>query len=1157
MLVALGGSSVSVDQLTESLWPESDGDRAYGVFTITLRRLRELIGQEALILRNGRLSLDPEVCWVDVVQFSYHATAFSRASQNGNAPSAEQHFQRAVEVYKGPFLPGEFAPGETLSARAQLHAVLLRMVLAHGDHHQNAGNVEQAVAVFERGLEADDTAEILYQRLMRCYVAQSRFNDCIALYQRCRDLLEAKAGVTPSADTQAIIQEATRALKDSKQPDASRHLLGTAEIIPGASEARDLNHRATSSANINKHSEKRVATLASFRFHLPAVDEDMDPESFQRALGTSYSRASAIVADHGGELAPLAGNTAIAAFGSKSSSENDAERAVRAAIAVRDLSRNNPVSLPNGAAIAVSIGIATGPFAANAPEHGDRLQPAIIGVAANRAVGLAAEAQGHQVLSDQQTWHAVRSYFSGNATTPNSEVASAKAFEIQGSVVTGSRFDAAIHRGLSPFLAREWELETLQLCYDLVQRGQGQLVSIVGDPGIGKSRLIHEFSQSIANDGVLILEGSCQSFGLGLPYRPIQEILRTALGLDGTHSTTEVDSEVCERIVGVSPHLERYLPHLLYLASVPSEQHNLPGSLQGNLRRHELQDAVTEFVHQLAAQRPVVLICEDWHWVDESSEAALYSLVSQFSRIPLLVIVAHRPEYHPIWTRFENHRSIALRPLDSAQSTRLLHSILRDTPISEALAETIYTRSQGNALFIEEVAQSLATDELGLATTPGVSLKDTTAFAAVPQSIQAVIRTRIDHLDAEDRHLLRVCSAIGQTFSLDVLEKVAPHGIEQITERIEQLAQMDLVRPLRLLASNEFQFKHIVTHEVVYDSLLLSQRRMLHTKIGEAIEGLYSDRPEEYCELLAHHFFNSDETGKAAKYLELSGDKAVRQTALEVARQDYERALALLGAGLENADRTIRAIDVTHKLASVSEYAPSIRLVEALNTARESAVGLSDDRRLAYTTYWMGRVRYIRGNLSEALSYFETAAKISERIGDPSLRARCLSALGRTCVYTAEHERGIGYLLKSLDILEAMGSQEEYSYSSHVLGLHYGMLGDFEKAFDFGTNGLRIAVEGRMVSRQPMAQNQLAWLHGVRGDFSLGLQVISGAREQTRKVGDVYSTGIGSIVEGWLRFMSSDHVAGIRLMSKGIEVVKSAGSNMALTQWHSVLAEVL
>ncbi|HEX7926376.1 MAG TPA: AAA family ATPase, partial [bacterium] len=1018
VLIALGAESVSIHQLTDSLWPKADGDRAYGAFTITLKRLRELVGQQGLILRAGRLSLNAKHCWVDAIEFGTRASEASRALRLGDDVLAFAKFNEALECYAGPFLPGEFDPPEKLSARAQLHGIFLRSVEEFGGYRHAQGRLDDAVAIYRRALETDDQAESIHRQLITCLLVQDRLGECIAAYQRCRELLQATAGATPSPETEALYQAALQRQQARAGEAPAR---ATSDILEPPSPL----------------GERKRATVACLRFHLPAGTQNGEEAAHVRLLRNLHAEALAMAARHGGSVSPEPGPSILAWFGHPVAHDDDPCRALRTALQLRDRLRAIPTADADSG-VGLSVGVATGLF---------QMAPGTLelghlptGNPIAQALDLADGAEAGHVLADAGTWSLAQDYFSGAEVSHDA----AARYEVLRAVNITSRFEAALRRGLSPFVSREWELESLRRGLEAARQGQGQVISLIGEAGIGKTRLAHEFRRAIDRDQFWVVEGRCQPDGAGRPYGPLLDVIRRGTMLNEVADMEALHALAVERLGASSPEMRQYLPHLLHLLGIPSAEHPLPEGLQGPARRHAMEDAISALLASTSAVRPLVLILEDWHWTDEDSDAALYAVLRHLHRLHMLVIVVYRPEFQPKWAGLDHHRALRIGPLDSAATGNLLCSVLGATELPVGLAAMVHDRTQGNALFVEEMALALA------------AAAPTVEPAVMPATVDAVIRARIDRLEPLERETLRLAAVVGQTVDVAILEQIAPQP-ERVGMALHRLSNSGLLHPLRLSEGAPYEFKHVLTREVAYASLLPEQRPALHRRAGQAIEATYGGALEPHYESLAWHFEHSDQPAKAVSYLELMGDQARVTHAVKTARSSYQRGLSMLALLPDRSNRSTAVVDLTVKLASVSEYSPSVVLLESLRTARESAAALEDPRRLALANYWSGRLRYIRGEFPEATSHYDTAMRLAQETDSEALYARCLNAAGRTCVHTAEHERGVGLLTHGIALMEATGDMLEVSYSCNLLGIHHAVMGNFAEALRFARRGLAIA----------------------------------------------------------------------------------------------------
>ena len=427
-------------------------------------------------------------------------------------------------------------------------------------------------------------------------------------------------------------------------------------------------------------------------------------------------------------------------------------------------------------------------------------------------------------------------------------------------------------------------------------------MTVMGEGGVGKSRLLYEFRHSLDRSKIAIREGRCQSYGSATPYLPLMDAARRALQLHEDDSPEQLLDKVVTNILAVDPSLEQFLPHYLHLLSIPSAQFPLPSHLQGEELKRALEEALAATYILYAQHGPMVVIFEDWHWADEASDAALRYLISVAGAYPLLLIVLYRPsEYHANWGTLSNHTAIHLSSLPAAHTESIIKLNWATASLPDGLAALIHAHSGGNPTFIEELCNALLEDG-------SVQIHDGSAILTrplesldLPDSVQAVIRSRLDRLDSDTQEVLRLASVVGREFASKVLASI--HTLqEDLAPSLETLKALELIQQTRVVPEVEYMFKHVITQQVTYETLLVQRRKQLHDLVGRAIEMLYASRLEEQYEALAHHFSRSHDVHKAVHYLDLAGDKAERYFSMGEARSHYRAAIDLVDS---QPDRTL------------------------------------------------------------------------------------------------------------------------------------------------------------------------------------------------------------------------------------------------------------
>ncbi|HKI97833.1 MAG TPA: AAA family ATPase [bacterium] len=435
-----------------------------------------------------------------------------------------------------------------------------------------------------------------------------------------------------------------------------------------------------------------------------------------------------------------------------------------------------------------------------------------------------------------------------------------------------SGFEAARARGLTPFVGREEDLMQLQKAISLTAQGKGQFVSVAGDAGMGKSRLLFEFRHGSELDAFSVLQGSCQPHGRKIPYLPFLNVLRQGLRLRDNDRPVRLVEKIRRNVSAINPALEAYIPHFLHLLSIKGPGHELPEALQGEELGRQLEQAMAAIITMNLQHRPMVMIMEDWHWCDEASDGLLRTMASVVAEYPLMVVASYRQDYAAHWGNLGHHTPIVLKALASPQAERVVRAVAGTSEVPVELMERIVERAEGNPFFIEELSRAML--EQGALSHPQDAPRTAEATRAegLPNSVQAIIRARTDRPDPRTRSVLRPAAVIGGEFTGTVLERLAPHA-DELPQALEALKRLELIQQTRAIPEAIYPFNHAITHEVVYEGLLLRQRARLHGQVGETIEALYADRLEVHYESLAFHYGNSANRQKALEYLERAGTR--------------------------------------------------------------------------------------------------------------------------------------------------------------------------------------------------------------------------------------------------------------------------------------------
>jgi class 3 adenylate cyclase/tetratricopeptide (TPR) repeat protein len=905
---------------------------------------------------------------------------------------------------------------------------------------------------------------------------------------------------------------------------------------------------------------RRATVLFADLSGYTAMGEHLDPEELDDFVARIKTRAAQIVEHYGGSVNQFRGDEIFALFGVPAAHDDDPVRAVRAARALHTMARTISPEIEEriGLPLRFHSSVSSGLVVASGRDARDGAV-GVTGDAVNMGARLAMLARPDEILLNADARAQVEDFFETTALDP--VILKGKAepvipFRVERETPTQTRFEAAERRGLTRFAGRRAELSVLHTCLDKAMSGHGQLVTVTGDPGVGKSRLVFEFRHGLDRNAVTVLQGRCQSFGMATPYLPFIDTLRRGLHLREGESSDDVHGKVVANILSIDPALKQYLPHYLHLLSIPSRAHRLAEDLQGVELRQALERALVSLIASNSRRKPIVWIVEDWHWTDDASTGALKNLVGIMGAFPLMVIVLYRPEYTGSWENTEHHTQIALGPLDVQDTGAIIKAVLNASSLPTGFAGLVHERTGGNPFFTEEISTALLEQGHVAVLNGRAEMSGPLETLDLPETVQATIRTRIDRLDRESREVLRVASVLGREFTGRLLQQVCRVGAK-LAQVLDRLRAQDLVQTVRLAPEPQYMFKHVLTQVVVYETLLHQQRKALHAAAGNAIEALYGDRLEEHYEALAYHFSRSGNNAKAVCYLGLAGDKAAGVFSLPESRKHYRDAIALLDSQERSPDRMRERIDLTLKLAKASHYATSEELLRTLEVARDYAKNLGDKHRLARVAYWMGGVYRMLGNHPQVFAVLSECMKLAKALEDEELQAFSFHVMGRACYLTGDYAKGVQYMQEGIAISERLANIPEISYSCGFSADCFAWLGDFDRAFPLAERSLELAVASGDLSRQGGSFWYLAAVLCMHGDWEKALDAANRCVEFARRIGGAYLIGAGVSLQGWARFMLGDEKVGIALLKEGFQRIQDSGSMQGTGLYASMVADHL
>jgi class 3 adenylate cyclase len=1073
------GPAHSRDKLASLLWGNTVETTARTSLRQTLYALRRSLadaGAPPLRVDGDVVSLDPDAVTVDVAEFEQRVA--------DGAPSA---LADAAALYQGGLLEGlavQEAAFEDwlLGQRERLHELALGALGRLLAHQRASGATEAAIQTALRLLALDELQEPTHRALMQLYVETGRRSAALRQYQTCLANLRRELRTEPEAETKALYEEILRgrapavAVTDSERPPSP----------PG---------RILALASAFEAERKQVTVLFADMKGSMQLLADRDPEDARRILDPVLARMMEAVRRYEGTVNQVMGDGIMALFGAPVAQEDHAVRACFAALRMQELVQQYAEEMQeqHGVNVQIQVGLDSGEVVVRAIGSDLHMDYTAVGQTTHLAARMEQLASPGSILITRSTRDLVEGYVDATSRGPVSVRGLSDAlevYEVTGAGRARTRLQVAARRGLTRFVGRNAELEQLHRAQQLAEARHGQLVALVGEAGVGKSRLVHEFIQSKEMQGWRILEGDALSYGTATSYLPVIDLLKGFFKIPERDTLQQTQEKVTSGLLALDRALEPVLPALLALLDVPGNDRAWQ-TLSPGQRRERTLDAVRRVLLREARQQPLVVIFEDLHWIDRETQAVLDTLVESLGSARLLLIVSYRSEYQHGWGSKTFYSQIRLDTLPAASAEELLTALLGDDAGLVPLKQLLVRR--GNPAFLEETVRTLV-ETKALVGKPGhYRLTRPVQTIQVSATEQAVLAARIDRLSPQDKRLLQVISVIGSKHvPFTLLEAIADVPEEKLRSGLKSLQSAELLYETGLYPDLEYSFKHALMHEVTYGGLLRERRRALHGQIVEAIERLHYERLSGEVERLAHHAVRGELTEKAVRYLCQAGQKAAARSALADARGWLEQALGALQELPESAATLTQGLEIRLELRLVLSQLGEVRpALERLREAGALAERLNDERQRGRVSAMMMNFHSLLGELDEALVAGNCALEIAERIGDLRLRILATTYLEQAHYFRGEYARAIELGCENLKVLRAEWLYEYFGGTAPVsvsdrcwLVLAFAALGRFDEAMEHAVEALGLAEPTQHATTVGLAYRAAGMLHLARGDWA-------------------------------------------------------------------------
>jgi tetratricopeptide (TPR) repeat protein len=618
---------------------------------------------------------------------------------------------------------------------------------------------------------------------------------------------------------------------------------------------------------------------------------------------------------------------------------------------------------------------------------------------------------------------------------------------------------------VSPLVGRQPELAALHRALAQAGAGQGQVVALVGEAGVGKSRLVAELVQAPPIRGWQVLTSTVVSYGQAPPYGPVRDLLTRWTRIEDRDDTRTIAAKVTAHVQTLDAALQDTLPALLGLLEA------LPDAspwrtLDPLQRRRQTLEACKRVLVRASQERPVLLVVEDLHWIDPETQALLDGVVESVPRVPILLLVTYRPEYHHGWGSKTFYTQLRLDPLPPAGAAALLHALLGADASLEPLHPLLMTRTAGNPFFLEESVRTLVETGVLVGTPGAYRLPHPVEAVAVPATVQAVLAARIDRLRPEDKRLLQTAAVIGTEVPWPLLQAIADTSDEALYRSMAQLQAAEFLYETSLFPARAYTFKHALTHEVAYGSLLQEHRRTLHARIVQALEALAGDRLDDQVERLAHHARQAELWEQVLRYSRQAGEKAQTRSAYRMAVAYVEQALVALAHLPASRAITEQAIDLRLGIrpalnalgATPAQMLDQVRHVEPL------AQTLEDPKRLGRIYADLSDLCWLTGEGARAHDYGQRALALATSLGQVGLLARVQIVVGRIAYDAGAYAQAIGHLERNVVLLQGERLAAHFHTNGSVavasracLSLCHAERGAFTVGRRLADDGLRLA----------------------------------------------------------------------------------------------------
>jgi class 3 adenylate cyclase/tetratricopeptide (TPR) repeat protein len=853
--------------------------------------------------------------------------------------------------------------------------------------------------------------------------------------------------------------------------------------------------------------------------------ERIGPEEAYAIMDEVYEILIHKVHDYEGTVNEMTGDGIMALFGAPIALEDAPQRAIRSAYSIHremtafsDKMKQEKEGIPP---LKMRIGIHTGPVVVGTLGNDLRVEFKAVGDTVNLASRMEDLADPGATFVTEETFKLIEGFFRyeslGEKEVKGKEEP-VQTYRVIGPSTRKTRFDISAERGLTPFVGREREIELLLDGFERVKTGRGQAFSIMSEAGVGKSRLLYEFIKAIANENVTILEGKCFSYSRGVTYHPIIDLFKSNFDISEDDEDDEIKNKVKRGLKQFDIDEASVLPYLLELLSVKDSGFDqIPISPEG--RKERMIETMIRIPLKGSEIRPLIMVIEDIHWIDKSSEDALKYMFESLTGARILLIFTYRPDFVHTWGGRSYHNQVTLNRLSNRESLAMVNYLLASGDIEQDLEELILEKTEGIPFFIEEFVRSLRDLKVIEKKNGRYYLTKEIEVVTVPSTIQDVIMARVDALPEGAKELLQTGSVFEREFVYDLIKYVTDLNEQELLSYLSVLKDSELIYERGIYPQSTYIFKHALTCEVVYDSILTRRKKKLHEEIGKAMEELYRENIDEHYGVLAEHFIRSENNEKGAEYSYLAGRRAINSASFKEAIEHAEKCVICLERLPKTEAIQGRIIDARTRLANymlnISRY---VEAKEAVAPIADLAQVLGYQKSLPRIFTAIGIYYYwVEEDDLKGFRYLKDASDISEKLGDDISLYFANFYLGWCLTWNCEFEKGLECLNRSSELSQKANNLVGISYTKGIRSaVNYGFQGKIDTAYRTNEDILKIGEESGDIFIKAMADITYGVSCYYKGSFD--------AAEKHLLKGSTYAEKVTQIAwEAWA-FSNLGHV---------------------------------